>query len=161
MLPVPPKDYIPPEQHDMSGSVNRGFLRTPAQSSMHFLPSALSLLPPSIVFTLSELMLSVSTDIPIHTMPPPLTKFHFSKINSHHLCAFNEAVPHLYIWALLRESICFPDIQAEFINLETSFFLFLFFLFKYLASMHANFLENTMFLKHTHYGSTLSFLHFS
>lgn len=128
------------------------------QSSLQFLPLALSPLQPSLVSIRPH---AVSIDIPIHMMPPLLTKFHFSKINSHYLCDFNETVPHLCSWAPLRESICFPDIQAEFINLETSFFLFLFFLFKYLANMCANFLENTMFLKHTHYGSTLSLLHFS
>lgn len=70
LLPAPLKYHVVPEHRDMGGSVNHLFLRTPAQSSVHFFASALSLLQPSIMFIMLE---HVSADI--HWMPPLLTKF--------------------------------------------------------------------------------------
>lgn len=108
---------------------------------MHRFASSLPWFQPSIIFILPELMLSPQAFMYTGCHLCLQNSNCFPKINSHHHCAFYDAFPHLHIWPLLRDAICFPDLQVEFINIETVSFLFFNSFYSNIYLLQVNFLR--------------------
>lgn len=126
-------------------------------------PSSLPWFQPSIIFILLELMLSPQALMYTGCNPCLQNSNCFPKITSHHHCAFYDALPHLRIWPLLRDSICFPDLQVKFIKTDSFFRFWGFFkndycyFFSNIYLPDVNFLQNTTFLKEAHYSKKWAF----
>lgn len=117
LLPAPLKYHVVP---DMGGSVNHLFLRTPAQSSVHF-------------FCFNSLI--VSTLHHVHNVRARLSRHTQDATSAYKILTAFPRMILSTIWPLLRDSICFPDLHTEFINIETtSFFLFFFYCFSFFLS---------------------------
>lgn len=129
--------------------MNHLFLRTPAQSSVHF-------------FCFNSLI--VSTLHHVHNVRARLSRHTQDATSAYKILTAFPRMILSTIWPLLRDSICFPDLHTEFINIETtSFFLFFFYCFSFFLSFQIFschicyfFLQNTMFLKYVHYDLTQS-----
>lgn len=96
---------------------------------MHLFASSLPWFQPSIIFILPELMLSPQAFMYTGCHLCLQSSNCFPKINSHHHCAFYDAFPHLRIWPLLRDSICFPDYVFQTVLSSSTWKQFLFFFY--------------------------------